>query len=74
LPKLRILSGAEFCRILSANGFAEIRQKGSHIIMQKKIEGSTITVPVPDHKELRIGTVQSMIRQSQLPKKLFEIK
>jgi predicted RNA binding protein YcfA (HicA-like mRNA interferase family) len=54
------------------NGFEEVRQKGSHIIMQKKIEESTITVPVPDHKELRIGTMQSMIRQSQLPRKLFE--
>jgi predicted RNA binding protein YcfA (HicA-like mRNA interferase family) len=55
------------------NGFTEVRQKGSHIIMQKPLEKSTITVPVPDHKELRIGTLQSMIRQSQLPRKLFEV-
>jgi predicted RNA binding protein YcfA (HicA-like mRNA interferase family) len=40
--------------------------------MQKRIPGSTITVPVPDHKELRIGTLQSIIRQSQLPRALFE--
>jgi predicted RNA binding protein YcfA (HicA-like mRNA interferase family) len=40
--------------------------------MQKKIEGSTVTVPVPDHDELRIGTLQSIIRQSGLPRALFE--
>jgi predicted RNA binding protein YcfA (HicA-like mRNA interferase family) len=40
--------------------------------MQKKIEGSTITVPVPDHDELRIGTLQSIIRQSGLLRALFE--
>jgi predicted RNA binding protein YcfA (HicA-like mRNA interferase family) len=40
--------------------------------MQKKIPGSTITVPVPDHAEVRIGTLQSIIRQSGLPRTLFE--
>ena len=42
--------------------------------MQKQIPGSTITVPVPDHKELRIGTLHSIIRQSQLPRALFELE
>jgi predicted RNA binding protein YcfA (HicA-like mRNA interferase family) len=50
----------------------EIRRRGSHVIMQKRADGSTITVPVPDHKEIRIGTLHSIIRQSQLPKELFE--
>jgi predicted RNA binding protein YcfA (HicA-like mRNA interferase family) len=54
------------------NGFIEIRQKGSHIIMQKKIENSTITIPVPNHSEIKIGTLQSIIRQSKLSKEIFE--
>jgi predicted RNA binding protein YcfA (HicA-like mRNA interferase family) len=40
--------------------------------MQLKTMNSTITVPVPDHKEIRIGTLQSIIRQTGLPKQLFE--
>jgi len=40
--------------------------------MQRKIEKGTITVPVPDHKELRMGTLQSIIRQSGIPKRFFE--
>jgi predicted RNA binding protein YcfA (HicA-like mRNA interferase family) len=41
--------------------------------MQKSTPDSTVTVPVPDHKEIRIGTLQSIIRQSQLPRALFEV-
>jgi predicted RNA binding protein YcfA (HicA-like mRNA interferase family) len=37
-----------------------------------KLAGSTTTVPVPDHKELRRGTLQSIIRQSGLPRSEFE--
>jgi predicted RNA binding protein YcfA (HicA-like mRNA interferase family) len=73
LAKLRVLSGREVCKILAANGFSEVRRKGSHIAMQKRVPGSTITVPVPDHAEIRIGTLQSIIRQSQLPRTLFEV-
>jgi len=75
LARLQILSGRDVCRILSENGFVQIRRPGgSHIVMQKKITGSTITVIVPDHNEIRIGTLLSIIRQSQLPRLAFEMK
>ena len=47
---MRTLSGREVCAILKKHGFEQVRQRGSHIIMQKQVPGSTITVPVPDHK------------------------
>jgi predicted RNA binding protein YcfA (HicA-like mRNA interferase family) len=74
VPKLRVLSGKEVCKIMSKHGFIEVRRKGSHIIMQKKEGNTTITVPVPDHEELRIGTLSGIIRQSGLPRSLFEAK
>ena len=69
---MRTLSGSEVCTILRKHGFEQVRHRGSHIIMQKKLENTTITVPVPDHKELRIGTLMSIIRQSQLDRSAFE--
>jgi predicted RNA binding protein YcfA (HicA-like mRNA interferase family) len=72
LAKLRVLSGAEVCAILKEAGFAEVRRRGSHVVMQKKLIDSTITIPVPDHKELRIGTLQSIIRQSGISRREFE--
>jgi len=72
LGKLRILSGREICKILEQHGFAEVRRKGSHIALQKRAAQSTITVIVPDHKEVKTGTLQSVIRQSRLARALFE--
>jgi hypothetical protein len=40
--------------------------------MQRQLIDTTITVPVPDHNELRIGTPASIIRQPGLPRELFE--
>ena len=40
--------------------------------MQKKLETSTISVPVPLHKELAIGTLAGIIRQSGVPRSAFE--
>ena len=72
MPKLRVCSGAEVCRILSEHGFVEVRQRGSHVVMQKRVGNSTVTVPVPNHRVLKTGTLLSIIRQSGLPRALFE--
>ena len=40
--------------------------------MQKIGPDGTITVPVPDHRELRAGTLRSIIRQSGVPRSAFE--
>ncbi|MGB9700945.1 MAG: type II toxin-antitoxin system HicA family toxin [Thermodesulfobacteriota bacterium] len=60
------------CSILSKHGFIEVRKRGSHIVMQKKLPKGTITVPIPNHDEIRIGTLQSIIRQSGGPRSEFE--
>jgi len=62
LGKLRILSGQEVCEILSRHEFVAVLQRGSHIVMQKSVGESTTTVPVPNHKELKRGTLSSIIR------------
>ena len=72
MPKLRVLSGKEVCKIMTRHGFEQVRQKRSHIIMQKTEKNTTITVPVPDHGELKTGTLLGIIRQSGLSRSLFE--
>jgi predicted RNA binding protein YcfA (HicA-like mRNA interferase family) len=71
VPKLGSFSGAEIVAIMEQHDFVQARQKGSHKIMQKKDENGTITVPVPMHKVVKIGTLQSIIRQSGIPKEAF---
>jgi predicted RNA binding protein YcfA (HicA-like mRNA interferase family) len=72
LGRLRVLSGADVCRILRDHGFTQIRQRGSHVVMQRRLEGSVVTVPVHTHAELKTGTLASIIRQSGLPRSAFE--
>lgn len=72
MGRLRVLSGREVCRILAENGFVEVRRRGCHIAMQLRNDQGTVTVPVPDHSELKSGTLLSIIRQSGLPRSLFE--
>jgi predicted RNA binding protein YcfA (HicA-like mRNA interferase family) len=73
LGKLPIFSGREVCRILEKHGFSEVRWRGSHIVMQRILPNTTITIPVPDHKEIRIGTLLSIIRQSGLQRSEFKL-
>ena len=73
MGRLRVLSGAEVIRIMEDHDFTQVRQVGDHVSMQRKVSDTTITVPVPLHRELAIGTLQSIIRMSRLPKGLFEV-
>jgi len=41
-------------------------------VMQKRLPDTTVTAVVPDHKELKAGTLASIIRQSRLPREVFE--
>ncbi|MHB1528243.1 MAG: type II toxin-antitoxin system HicA family toxin [Acidiferrobacteraceae bacterium] len=49
-----------------------MRQHGNHVVMPKRLPDTTITVPVPNHAEILIGTLQAMIRQSGVACRAFE--
>jgi predicted RNA binding protein YcfA (HicA-like mRNA interferase family) len=71
VPKL--YSSDHIIRILTRNGFVFISQKGSHVKM-RKAGNPTFTVIIPaERKEIPIGTFNSIIRQSGLDKKAFEL-
>lgn len=72
MPKLRSLSGREICAILEANGFVFYSQRGSHIKLRAIVNSETLTVIVPAHRTVQTGTMTSIIRQSKLPRELFE--
>jgi predicted RNA binding protein YcfA (HicA-like mRNA interferase family) len=68
MPKLRVLSGAELCNLLAKHGFERVRQRGSHVVVRR----GQVSFPVPLHRELDRGTLRGIIRQSGLPRSLFE--
>jgi predicted RNA binding protein YcfA (HicA-like mRNA interferase family) len=64
MPKLPILSGNELINALAIAGFQKIKQRGSHVSMQK---GEYKTV-VPLHHELAKGTLLGILKQCGLTK------
>jgi predicted RNA binding protein YcfA (HicA-like mRNA interferase family) len=71
LAKLPILSAKDIIKILTKAGFHHSRQKGSHIVMVKFVNGKKIIVVVPNHKEIDPGTLLSIIGQSNMTKEDF---
>jgi predicted RNA binding protein YcfA (HicA-like mRNA interferase family) len=67
MPKLPRLSGKEIISILTAHGFERKRQRGTHVVMRK---GSSVCV-VPDHKEVKTGTLAGILRQAGILPELF---
>jgi predicted RNA binding protein YcfA (HicA-like mRNA interferase family) len=64
VPKLPVLSGDELIKLLKKAGFQVVRQKGSHVSLQK---GNFKTV-VPLHSELAKGTLMGILNQCGLTK------
>jgi len=65
----KLLSSAEVVSLLLAQGFAFISQKGSHL-KYRDDNGHTVIIPA-GRREMPRGTLSSIIRQSGLPKELF---
>lgn len=72
MGSLRVLSGKQVCEILVCEGFVPTRQRGSHMMMQRALLDTTITVPVPLHGELARGALAGIIRMSQIDRAKFE--
>lgn len=62
MPRLPVLSGKELIKTLQKAGFHKVRQKGSHVSLQKD-EFKTV---VPLHDELSRGTLLAILKQCGL--------
>ncbi|MBO0861492.1 MAG: type II toxin-antitoxin system HicA family toxin [Chloracidobacterium sp.] len=54
----------EVCRQLKAAGFGEVSQKGGHVKFSKISPDGTSIAIVPEHAEVKIGTMRSISRQA----------
>lgn len=70
MPKL--YSAKTVISALKRAGFSQVSQKGSHIKLHKRQVDKTFTAIVPNHKEIAIGTFNSILKQAGMAKKEFE--
>jgi len=70
--KLPIVSGEQIIKLLQKEGFSVTRQKGSHISLHKRLEdGSIILGVIPKKREIKKGTLLSIIKQSRMNREEF---
>ena len=71
MPKLRSVSGKEIVKFFEKEGFEFYRQKGSHIVLVRKIEDEKQVLVIPNHDELDRGMTYGIFKQSReyLPEK-----
>jgi predicted RNA binding protein YcfA (HicA-like mRNA interferase family) len=60
MPKLPSVSGREVIRALERLGFVVASQRGSHVKLRR--DGKICIVP--DHKEVKKGTLTGILRQA----------
>lgn len=56
----------ELLKLLKKNGWKQVRQKGSHMILRKEGERGLITFPYHRGKEVPTGTANAILKQAKL--------
>ena len=62
MPKLPSVSGKKVIKSLNKMGFVVVRQRGSHVFMQKGEQ----TVTVPLHNPVKKSTLKSILNQARI--------
>lgn len=70
--KLPVISGLEVIKRLRKAGFIAIRQRGSHIRLEKFDGEKMIKITVPLHSEMKKGTLTRIIKDAGLTLEGFE--
>ena len=72
MSQLKKISGKECVKILCNKfGFSFIRQSGSHIILKKETSDGKIGTVVPNHPELKLGTLMKVLKLAQVKEEDF---
>jgi len=66
--KLPQISGKELVKKLMKHGFVIVRQRGSHIRIQKTTKNNLIKITVPNHPLIKKETLNQIIKSTGLKK------
>lgn len=66
MPKLPQVSGHELIRLLQHLGYQVIRQRGSHVQLEKVTPAGEHSITVPMHKVLAKGTLNDILNRVSL--------
>lgn len=68
MTRLPTISGSRLVKVLKKIGFRQIRQKGSHVSLEKVTGEKVYRTVVPLHRSLAKGTLSDILRQCGISK------
>ena len=67
MPRLPRVSGKRVIAALERLGFAQMRSRGSHVVMARSMPAQErVICVVPLHAEVAVGTLRGILRQADL--------
>ena len=60
------MKSSELLKILKRDGWFEIRQEGSHIMMRHPEKEGTIPVPFHGSKEVKKGLLKAILKEAEI--------
>jgi len=66
MTKVPSLGYEKVVRALQRDGWVVVRQKGSHIRMQKNLPAETLKLTIPAHRPVKRSTLSHVLKQARL--------
>ena len=58
---LPVVSGRQLIRWLESLGYRVVRQRGSHVRLERWLPGGTHAITIPNHREIARGTLNDIL-------------
>jgi len=66
MSKIPSLDYEKVIKALQRDGWVIVRQKGSHIRLQKHVENEVLKIIVPAHKPIKRSTLSHILKQARI--------
>jgi predicted RNA binding protein YcfA (HicA-like mRNA interferase family) len=66
MTKVPSLPYYKIIKALQRNGWIVVRQRGSHIRLQKHFEGKLLKITVPAHTSVKRSTLSHILKQAKI--------
>lgn len=66
MTKVPSLDYPKILNALQRDGWVVVRQRGSHIRLQKRLPDETLKLTVPAHKPIKRSTLSRILKQARL--------
>ena len=66
MTKVPVLSYEKVVNALQRDGWVVVRQKGSHIRLQKHLQDEILKLTIPAHRPLKKSTLSHILKQARI--------